>query len=277
MNDDQYSERELMAVSAYLDGEATPDERALVEASPQLTAMVAEWQEVRDQTVSVQASAASREAALAAALGAFDELHATVPAATDNVVHLERRRRQYRFIMGAAAAVAVVFGGLVILQSGGDSDDDDFTVAVAPKASGMAEDAAASAMEAAPADESATQMAPASGDMSSEAEAPAATEAPADTEAAAAGLGDPDVLPMVDGPEQLSAYYAANRSVVPSTAPTGDGAPSTTREACPTGPDLVIGKVAYRGVPALVVISNDGDELRAIDASSCVVLLTTTP
>lgn len=293
MNDDLYSERELLAVNAYLDGEATPDERALVDSSPELLALVDEWRELREQTASVEVPSAARESALAAALAAFDNAHASLNPPAANVVRLERRQRQYRFLVGAAAAVAIVFGGLVVVQGGlGGSDHDDASSATFEAPAETEAPAAAEPMIAmdAPADEAATRMESEAGDTFSQppapaaapeaTESPAASAAPADTEGPTeigdgSGSGsDPDALPRIDREDQLVAYYSANRSVVPTTAPaatTADAAP------CMAGPDLVVGKVDFRGTPALVVISNDGEVLKAIDASTCIVLLTTTP
>ena len=126
MNDDvQPSDTpsdELVAVSAILDGTATADERALVEASPELGGLVDELRTHRQAIVEVEVPDAVRESAIAAALAAFDELHvaaaplAAAAVAPANVVSLDRRRRMYRRVTGAAAAVIVVVVGVAALE-----------------------------------------------------------------------------------------------------------------------------------------------------------------
>ncbi len=71
-------------VSAYLDGEAAPDEVALIEASEELQAKVAELQAVRELLGEpVRPAGDVREAHLSAALSAFDDLFGNATAAQD--------------------------------------------------------------------------------------------------------------------------------------------------------------------------------------------------
>jgi hypothetical protein len=113
--------------SAYLDGEASDDERARVEGDPALLAEVERLRRVRAAVAEVPpASAAARDAAVAAALAAFDELHGnSAPAAPTNVVPLEHRRRVQRTqaaLTAVAAAAVLVIGGFIIANRGGDDD-----------------------------------------------------------------------------------------------------------------------------------------------------------
>jgi hypothetical protein len=108
-------------VSAYLDGEATAEEQARVEADPELQARVAEFAATRDAVgadVPI-VSDATRDAVLARVLG-------TVIAPT-NVVPLRRRRPEPAKVLGvAAAAIAVAFlgGAIALLANDGRGDDD---------------------------------------------------------------------------------------------------------------------------------------------------------
>lgn len=150
MTDDQ-----LELVNAYLDGEATLDERALVESDTELLAEVARLRAVRNALSDVEPpSASARETAIAAALAAFDELPATAAApaapaprgdvtAPTNIVPFERRRRMRRIqgLSAAAAAVVIVAGGIAISQrNDGDStaERDPDSAAGAPATAPLA-------------------------------------------------------------------------------------------------------------------------------------------
>lgn len=141
MTDDQ-----LELVNAYLDGEATVDERALVESDAELVAEVARMRSVRNALSDIELpSATVRESAIAAALAAFEE-RPTVPAATaasaprgdatapTNIVPFERRRRMRRLqgLGAAAAAVMIVAGGIAISRrdDGGSTAQRDADSAV---------------------------------------------------------------------------------------------------------------------------------------------------
>ncbi len=137
-DDDLHPDHEL--ASAYLDGDVTEVERAQVEASPDLSALVATMRDVRSQLSDVPpASAAAREAALAAMLAEFDApsaiagepatppaaaAAATAPAAGSNVVSLASRRRWPARVMSAAAGLLVVGAVGVAIKGGMDSSSD---------------------------------------------------------------------------------------------------------------------------------------------------------
>src|SRR5450755_2532022 len=84
-------------VSAYLDGEATPDERTTVEGRQELLARVEQLRGVAVEVSRVEgADPAQREAAIAAALGAFDGGAGRAsgePAGVDDLEAIRRRRR----------------------------------------------------------------------------------------------------------------------------------------------------------------------------------------
>jgi|GEM_PF-926036 len=171
-------------VSAYLDGEAAPDEVAMVEASPELMTRVEELRAVSTQlSAPIAPPPAQKEAHLAAALSAFDDMFAGAAAepadatsapilaavptpaappvetapATPTVTSLDaarERRKPRRFNVGviaAAVAALLLIAGFAVL-SGGRGGDDVATSAT----DGVSADAAlnsAAADEAAPAEE----------------------------------------------------------------------------------------------------------------------------
>lgn len=148
-DDDLHPDHEL--ASAYLDGDVTEVQRAQVEASPELSALVATMRDVRSQLADVPpASVAAREAALAAMLAEFDAPStgadepatpaaaavAVQPAAASNVVSLASRRRWPTRIMSAAAGLLVVGAVGVAVKGGldGSSDSKASSATFAPSA-----------------------------------------------------------------------------------------------------------------------------------------------
>ncbi len=125
MNDDL-----TLLASAYLDGEATPDERARVEADPSLLGEVERLRAARATLLDARwferPSDEVREAAIEAALGAWDvaasgpsDAGAETPPAgrRSNVRTFERRRTYTRWLSAAAALVAVAALGVVVSRS----------------------------------------------------------------------------------------------------------------------------------------------------------------
>jgi hypothetical protein len=113
-------------VSAVLDGEATPEERARVEADPELSARLAEFAAVRDAVGAPVAppSDATRERAIAAAKVAVR--HHGEPSG--NVRPLKRRSRAAdvpRFLAVAAAVLLVLVTFGVLANASGDDAGDD--------------------------------------------------------------------------------------------------------------------------------------------------------
>jgi hypothetical protein len=113
-------------VSAVLDGEATPEERARVAADPVLSARLAEFQAVHDAVAQPVAApdAGARERAIAAAKVAVRH------HGEDDVVRPLRRRgpaRDVQRFLAVAAAVLLVVAGLGVLARsvGGDDSGND--------------------------------------------------------------------------------------------------------------------------------------------------------
>ena len=107
--------------SAYLDDDVTIEERAVVESDPGLLARVEQLRSVRAALAEpvVPPTAAQRDAAIAAALGA------------SNVVDLNAARGQRRLrIASIAAAVVLVLGAAgFFIRAADDSDTTTFTAA----------------------------------------------------------------------------------------------------------------------------------------------------
>jgi len=132
--------------SAYLDGEATLDERAAVESSPELLGEVEQLELVRSivSESSKPAAVSTREAQLAAALDVFDQLSVT-PADAAPVAALgprrarrERRRddrapgERSKLLLGTAAGLVILAGVGAVVRGvivGSDDADDSFDAA----------------------------------------------------------------------------------------------------------------------------------------------------
>ena len=131
-------------VSAYLDGDAAPDEIAAVESSPELMARVEEMREAIEALAAPVAPPPDdvRAAHLSAALGEFDDLVARgeFDAAPSGVLdepgvvsfaaaRQRRRPRRLSMVAAAAAATALVFTGIVAfgLNRGTSQDVVDAT------------------------------------------------------------------------------------------------------------------------------------------------------
>lgn len=114
--------------SAALDGEITSAERAQVEGSAELRAVMNSYSALRDQLAAVAVPTRAREGALSAALAAFDELSATTDKA-GVVVPLQQRqqrfKRQQRWLAGAAAAAIV--GVVAVASTTGHSRNNNTT------------------------------------------------------------------------------------------------------------------------------------------------------
>ncbi len=123
MTDDSLTNEAELASAAF-DGEVSPMERVRIEATPQGRQLFEAYSQLRSELVDIEIPPTAREAAVAAALSAFDDLQS--PAGDDTVALApvislsDRRRRQYRWLSGAAAAVAVLVVGAAVINSGGD-------------------------------------------------------------------------------------------------------------------------------------------------------------
>lgn len=221
-NDLTPEERDELA-SAYLDGEVTAQERAMVEADPDLLARVEQLRHAA-QEVASPATEAGREEIIAEALKAFKpeaepaaqpekltsrQLRSRQREARAGVLlELRERLRNRRLapILGAAAALAVVFLAITFFALTNEDTGDD------SDAASFATDAPATTFEFAPLLESADL--PSDEPLSDT----AAAFAPATTAAQAA-----DFAPATSA-------APATTAVSPAVAPSGEGRPFTETE-----------------------------------------------
>ncbi len=126
-------------VSAYLDGEATPAERARVEADPELLERVEIHRRVADLVGGRVTPPADelRRTQIAAALDASDT--------ADNVTALVARRRRWEAakVVSIAAMVVAALALPIVLFGNGESDDDEATSLVEADDAAADDDAAA--------------------------------------------------------------------------------------------------------------------------------------
>jgi len=264
---------ELQAVSAALDGTATVDERALIDGSPELGRLLAELEGARHSMIDVAVPHQAREAGIAAALAAFDELHAaSAPIATStvvptNVIALQRRKRLHRAITAAAAAVVLVVVGVAAFASRDGNDNDD-TATFATAESGAtkieaapdaAAEAPAEADNAAPMAAADTQAADAIDQSSGGTAAPAVTAAAPSTIGEIPGPGE--VAPSIADEESLARYVA--------DAPT-----ETASDPCIPAGDDNLGDITYQGAPSVVGRHPDTGQVLVYDTADCAVLAT---
>lgn len=321
MNDDprphELDEREALAASAVVDGTETADERALVDASPQLEAWIESYHHILAELDDVPVPTAARASALAAALAVFDELHAVdtpaaaaAPAAADAVATptaavvslADRARRRWnpRIVLGAAAAVVAVLAiGGVIIDRGRSNDD---TLSSADTASPLGETSRKTDASSAP-QLNQTQMAPVESAApamtisaipaggadvgtatptmdaaSADTAAPTATDAPADTTAGAApSTFASTVTERVLDQQELLAYAA--RVIATGGSPAATTPAPAPARACPTDGAEVLGDVLYGpdAVPARVVRDLTTGAIRAESLDTCQVLTSVTP
>lgn len=294
MNDDL-----TLLASAYLDDDVTSDERALVEADPQLLAEVDRLRAVRAVLADVGvASIARREEHLAAALNAWDRLPgsertgsrrdatpmgidaaavagaASVSAPTP--IATRRRTRSPRWLMGAAAALVLVLAGGVVLQL---SSADDDTTSSSAASSDTADTAAAEALSTAKnADDAAEPPAPAAADQLTGADGNGELDTGIDNAAPPADTGGLDQL---DTPADLADFagVAAAAPVAPdvpaaTSAPVDDPLselPGGTLPDCP-GIDIIVGPAMYRSVEVVVGIDTGSDMAIAYRVATCDVV-----
>ena len=290
MNDDL-----TLLASAYLDDDVTSDERARVQADPELLAEVDRLRAVRAVLADVGvASIARREEHLAAALNAWDRLPeserngsrrdatplgidaaavagaASVSAPTP--IAARRRTRSPRWLMGAAAALVLVLAGGVALQL--SSADNDTASSSAANAD-TAETAAAALSTSKNAGDAAEPPAPAAADQLSEPGGGSELDTGIDNAAPPADAGGLDQL---ETPADLAdfASVAAAAPVAPdvpaaTSAPVDDPLsvlPGVTLPDCP-GIDIIVGPAMYRSVEVLVGIDKRSDTAIAYRVATC--------
>jgi hypothetical protein len=257
MSDDPTTEADDELASAYLDGEATRDEVAAVEASPSLRARVEELRAVAGAVATTPVDPApedARETSIAAALAAAGRFEITDLAA-------ERARRRLRVLsIAAAVLVAIAIGAGLLTQVGGD-DSTSTAAKTSASSSSTAEPGGAAGAGAATADQAA---APEVSAFASTAMALGAFDDTADLVNAARG--------------RLAATKSTGGGApaaggVQDSAAAGDAAPTAT-PPCPRPADVVFdGTALLRGAPVTVLIVGEPDHqvIELLDATCAVV------
>lgn len=263
-----------LLAAAYLDGHASPEERARVEASPQLMAMVESFRRVRDGLADVPpAPLAARERGIAAALAEFDRLGtapvAPVAPAASNVVRM--RSRRWSKVLTAAAGIAVVgVIGVAALGSFGGSDSDS---------SSSGGDAA-----------EARTAGDVTGDAPLVSEDAMVTAGGAGEGGGEVGVSDTTAAGAVGGTETTTVATIGSidgpGSPVPQLEQTSDlrslpepktaVAPSFTFDCPLSDTEEVLAEVTYQGTPAVVVRDTVTGVISAVD-SQCTVLASLQP
>ncbi|HKA04547.1 MAG TPA: zf-HC2 domain-containing protein [Acidimicrobiales bacterium] len=230
--------------SAYLDGEVTPDERARVEADPDLRARVGELGAVRAALAAPPdpADAAARDRALAAA-----HAEAVASGSTAAVVPIGRHRRSRRglAVVGAVAA-AVIAIVLVAVVTTRPSDHSPNTASLSTGARDVSGGGAATTASASTSFEAATAS-------PTSAASGATTTTGATSAAAAPASGEPPYLGAASDEPGLRALLNAGAAsgasapaVAPIPVPSGCTVPSAT----------LAGTLTWQGTPALVFVGD---------------------
>ena len=238
-------------VSAYVDGVATPDERARVESDPALVERAATFRRLHDALAAPPEPAGDevRNALIARALTAT-----ATPGAT---VHTLRSRRSATLgpIAAAAAVIAMFFGlgtWLVASQDNNDAGDASSTAAPAPNEALM--DAKGQSGSGAAATTPAGALA--------QAGAPTAADA---AKAVRVYLGA-----FADEPSLRQAVISAREqssATTPTTSPTRAAAPSSCGRTDPG--DAKIYAAELRGRPVTIVVTSTRVDM--FDDVTCVV------
>lgn len=293
MNDDL-----TLLASTYLDGEATPDERARVEADPSLLAEVERLRAARASLLDTRwferPSDDVRETAIEAALAAWDASTSGSTGSTTGPLPTIRRatvrsfepRRSYTRLLSAAAAVVAVAGlGVVIAQFGdGGGGGDDQSAAIEPAADTQARsEAGAELTEQIAPDETASAVfsgevaaddaGRADSDSSDSTEAlpsaGAAQEAPAATQSAADSAPAPRA--NITTRDELGRFAADAKAAVDDD---GDRDALTAPCAGDSFDDIdeYVAMVTYRGRHVMIGIDADDERAIAVDPDTCEIV-----
>lgn len=294
----------IILASAYLDGEATPDERARVEADPELLDEVERLRTARATMIDARwferPRDDAREAAITAALAACDmpatevavATAAVGPAHRPRVVAFERRRAYTRWLSAAAAVVAVLGLGVIVTQLDGGDDNDDSTAFEAP--AGTMASAEANTERAEP--PAATSEALASDADTADATnaaggADGATAATAPAELAAAP--DATEAPAAEAPADVATAYGSEFESLPeanlentqelgtfaadSKQSADEGSTSAPQLCSDNGPELesideYVATGTYRGRTVVIGIDAERGRAIAVDPETCAIV-----
>jgi hypothetical protein len=242
MSDPSDDQRDELA-SAYLDGDATPAERAQVEADPALVRRVAELGVVRAAlgAPGPSAGAETRDRAITAALAT-----ASPPAATVTPIDRHRSSRRALVVLGAAAAAVAVIAAVAVVATRSSNTGTSTSAGVSTTAR-----AAGSTASFGPETQSAgaaTSAAPTGGVSSTTV---AASAAGRDASAAAA-TSAPPYLGVADDDSELRALLGATSASAVSPLP----APASAANSCTVPGATLVGTVTWQGTLAHVFVAN---------------------
>ncbi|HEX2384723.1 MAG TPA: hypothetical protein VHI95_18915 [Acidimicrobiales bacterium] len=243
-------------VSAVLDGEATDEEVARVDADAALSARLAELRSARDAIAEpVQLpSARQRDAAITTAMAEMAAV-GSEPATTRQVVDLrQRRHRRALRVASIAAAVLILVAmvGAIAALSGRDNRQ-------ASNAAGQASSAAAL---------------PAAGAADSLASAAAGAPAPSGPASELGSFQTPEGL--VDAVRHLQQSSATFSQEEKSQRDTASAAPSAAEGSCqPRADATFVASALLSGQPVIVIVSGrPGQQTVEVDDVNCTVLFT---
>ena len=293
MNDDLTS-----LASAYLDGEVTSEERALVESDPSAASAVERLRRIRVMLGDAETPAIStREQHLAAALDAWDRLLPAERAGVDSAAAAgaasvtsarsfndRRRKRSTYWLNGAAAAmVAVLVGGVALQLLTSNSDDMSSNTSTAfDAATGPAPAPRSSAEGVAAESDTGARSATDAGveNTESDSEINAGIDSEIDTMIDnAAPSGDDPGLAQLQNTGDLAdfASYALEAPVAPDNAPAATSSSDDSNDsaqyeapfpAC-LGVDLIVGPALYGDVAVVVGIDESQGTAIAYEAATC--------
>jgi negative regulator of sigma E activity len=290
MHDDDLTPLHELA-SSHLDGDNSAEERARVAASAELQSLVTSFEDVRARLADVPpAPAAARDAAFAAALAAFDELHGESDADSDSaavarpaapVVSLDSRRRWSQRVMGIAAAVAAVgVIGIGVSQMGGsdkDSSSADADTAAKTEFNVQTESADSAPMDAMPMSTIGTITG--AGSVALQVNSPeelAALPLPAGDDAVATAGGAPETT---TSPDATSAASETTMAVAPPSSRIGESPnaySSLPGIVCLTGNQVFLADVYFQGQLAVAARDTVTGVTYAY-AADCTVLASVAP
>jgi hypothetical protein len=253
-------------VTAYLDGEATPDERALVEADPDLIERATLLRAVSDLVAApVDIDRVLRNAHIDAAVAAS--------TTAQNVIAIDTRRARWRDARVLSAAAVVLAALVAVPIALGSRDRSDDTATAISSINRLADDSTARLESSDVSDGSAGAAGAAQADDSDMAEA-------------AVAPAEPLALGPVTDVEDLETRVRALESRLAPAAPAADDAYSTTLTAesladlacaAATGDAdglgiATIGTARLDGGDVAFAVTLDFTRLIVVDAATCELL-----
>jgi hypothetical protein len=295
MNDDartpELDEHALLALDACLAGTADDDQRALVADSPDLQHHLARMSEASALIGDFAVPAAVRDHALSAALAVFDieilpgaglaaQVHVAGGSTPSGMIvsFTERHRRRTRMLMAAAAAVVVLgIGGAVLRANNARSTPrqaDPVVVATVVVATDIVAGAAVEAKTPAPAAAAPAPVVVGAAEPSASADTSAGSAATPPQPTIGYIPGPGTVVSDISSPDELASYVA---NIAPLSAVTtgagntaeSNGPATVERVPCADNGLQIIGRITYRGVPALAARSLESGAALALALDTC--------